>query len=68
MHTKSAALSKHPLIQAKAGEKDLDSADNKRKTSAGTDIRREIPAEVLTLHPCRVEHAMQVRRFLSLWH
>lgn len=31
LRTISAALSKHSLIQAKAGEKDLDLADNKRK-------------------------------------
>lgn len=40
---------KHSLIQGKAGEKDLDSADNKRKTSAGTqstDIPKEISADV----------------------
>lgn len=58
LHTKSSALSKHSLIQAKAGEKDLDSADNKRKTSAATqstDVREEISAEVQALHPspCR---------------
>lgn len=61
MQTKRDALRKHPLIQTKAAEKDLDSADNKRKTSAGTqstDIRKEIPAEVFTMHPCGVERAI----------
>lgn len=49
LHTISSALSKHSLIHAKAGEKDLDPADDKRKTSENTqwtDIRREISAEV----------------------
>lgn len=36
LHTISRALSKHSLIHAKAGEKDLDPADNKRKTSENT--------------------------------
>ncbi len=36
LYTISGALSKHSLIQTKAREKDLDSADNKRQTSAGT--------------------------------
>jgi len=45
----SFALSKHSLIPAKAKEKDLDSGDNKRKTTAGnqsTDIRKETSEDV----------------------
>lgn len=34
MRTMSAALSKHSLIQAKAGEKDLDPTDYKRKKTS----------------------------------
>lgn len=39
LHMNNSALSKHSLIQTEAREKDLDLADNQRKTSAGDSKR-----------------------------